>query len=212
MVKVAIMQPHFLPYYGFFSLMKEADIFILLDNVQFSKQSWQQRNKVQIDGKDKWLTVPIIQKTERGLDDYLQPRMTSKKLIKDVQLADHSVIYAMQNMLKLEFNYQLVFSPLFDLLSIDLVNILDIRDRLGIKTPILLASLLQETDIVKLTETVGGTEYISTGGSRVYFDDELENRFMNKGVTVKFNDYEPDYSIVQYLDNKKYLKDRGVIA
>ena len=210
MVKVAIMQPHFLPYYGFFSLMKEADIFILLDNVQFSKQSWQQRNKVQIDGKDKWLTVPIIQKTERGLDDYLQPRMTSKKLIKDVQLADHSVIYAMQNMLKLEFNYQLVFSPLFDLLSICLVNILDIRDRLGIKTPILLASLLQETDIVKLTETVGGTEYISTGGSRVYFDDELESRFMNKGITVKFNDYEPDYSIVQYLDNKKYLKERGL--
>ena len=210
MVKVAIMQPHFLPYYGFFNLMKEADIFILLDNVQFSKQSWQQRNKVQIDGKDKWLTVPIIQKTERGLDDYLQPRMTSKKLIKDVQLADHSVIYAMQNMLKLEFNYQLVFSPLFDLLSIDLVNILDIRDRLGIKTPILLASLLQETDIVKLTETVGGTEYISTGGSRVYFDDELENRFMNKGVTVKFNDYEPDYSIVQYLNDKKYLKERGL--
>jgi len=190
--------------------MKEADIFILLDNVQFSKQSWQQRNKVQIDGKDKWLTVPIIQKTERGLDDYLQPRMTSKKLIKDVQLADHSVIYAMQNMLKLEFNYQLVFSPLFDLLSIDLVNILDIRDRLGIKTPILLASLLQETDIVKLTGIVGGTEYISTGGSRCYFDDELENRFMNKGITVKFNDYEPDYSIVQYLNDKKYLKERGL--
>lgn len=211
MVKVAIMQPHFLPYYGFFNLMKEADIFILLDNVQFSKQSWQQRNKVQIDGKDKWLTVPIIQKTERGLDDYLQPRMTSKKLIKDVQLADHSVIYAMQNMLKLEFNYQLVFSPLFDLLSIDLVNILDIRDRLGIKTPILLASLLQETDIVKLTGIVGGTEYISTGGSRCYFDDELENRFMNKGITVKFNDYEPDYSIVQYLNDKKYLKERGLI-
>jgi len=210
-VKVAIMQPHFLPYYGFFNLMKEADIFILLDNVQFSKQSWQQRNKVQIDGKDKWLTVPIIQKTERGLDDYLQPRMTSKKLIKDVQLADHSVIYAMQNMLKLEFNYQLVFSPLFDLLSIDLVNILDIRDRLGIKTPILLASLLQETDIVKLTGIVGGTEYISTGGSRCYFDDELENRFMNKGITVKFNDYEPDYSIVQYLNDKKYLKERGLI-
>ena len=210
MVKVAIMQPHFLPYYGFFNLMKEADIFILLDNVQFSKQSWQQRNKVQIDGKDKWLTVPIIQKTERGLDDYLQPRMTSKKLIKDVQLADHSVIYAMQNLLKLEFNYQLVFSPLFDLLSIDLVNILDIRDRLGIKTPILLASLLQETDIVKLTGIVGGTEYISTGGSRVYFDDELENRFMNKGITVKFNDYEPDYSIVQYLNDKKYLKERGL--
>ena len=204
------MQPHFLPYYGFFNLMKEADIFILLDNVQFSKQSWQQRNKVQIDGKDKWLTVPIIQKTERGLDDYLQPRMTSKKLIKDVQLADHSVIYAMQNMLKLEFNYQLVFSPLFDLLSIDLVNILDIRDRLGIKTPILLASLLQETDIVKLTGIVGGTEYISTGGSRCYFDDELENRFMNKGITVKFNDYEPDYSIVQYLNDKKYLKERGL--
>ena len=37
----AIMQPTYLPWIGYFNLIKQADIFIILDDVQFSKQSWQ---------------------------------------------------------------------------------------------------------------------------------------------------------------------------
>ena len=46
MKKVAIMQPTFLPWIGYFSLIDKVDEFIFLDNVQFDKRSWQQRNKI----------------------------------------------------------------------------------------------------------------------------------------------------------------------
>ena len=45
MTKVAIMQPTYLPWAGYFGLMMASDIFIFLDNVQFEKRGWQQRNQ-----------------------------------------------------------------------------------------------------------------------------------------------------------------------
>ena len=44
MKNISIMQPTFLPYVGFFALMDYVDEFVFLDNVQFDKRSWQQRN------------------------------------------------------------------------------------------------------------------------------------------------------------------------
>ena len=197
MCKVAIMQPHFLPYYGFFKLMKEADKFILLDNVQFSKQSWQQRNKVNIDGKDTWLTVPVKQKMGQ--------------LINEVEIDDHDKMYHMQNELKEKLNYSLDFKQKYTLLDVNLTNIVQIKNMLNIDTEILNASPMGEKDIVKLCEMVGATQYISTGGSRVYFDDNLENEFLKRNIAIKFNDYDPDYSIIQYLNDKEYLKEKELI-
>ena len=44
--RLAIMQPTFLPWMGYFGLIEQVDLFLLLDTVQFSKQSWQQRNSI----------------------------------------------------------------------------------------------------------------------------------------------------------------------
>ena len=197
MVKVAIQQPTFIPYAGYFQLMKEADVFILLDNVQFSKQSWQQRNKVSINDKDVWLTVPVVHK--------------HGQLIKDVQISDAGKVYNIDKKLQDNFNYYLLMSRGFNLFELNMANILKIRNILGIDTDIKVASAIGETDIVKLTKLMGGTEYISTGGSRVYFDDSLENRFLSEGISITFRDFEPDYSIAQYLDDSEYLREKGLI-
>lgn len=56
----AVMQPTYLGWCGYFGMLDRADIFVLLDTVQFSRQSWQQRNRVRIrDGREVWLTVPV---------------------------------------------------------------------------------------------------------------------------------------------------------
>ena len=60
--KVAIMQPTFLPWLGYFALIDSVDEFILLDNVQFDKRSWQQRNKILSNNVPMWLTVPVLSK------------------------------------------------------------------------------------------------------------------------------------------------------
>ncbi len=60
MTIVAIHQPNYLPWLGYFAKMARADVFVFLDDVQFSKQSY--INRVQIlrdDGCSRWLTVPV---------------------------------------------------------------------------------------------------------------------------------------------------------
>jgi hypothetical protein len=56
----SIMQPTFLPWIGYFDLVDQSDIFVFLDNVQFKKRSWQQRNKVRTPSGLEWLTVPTL--------------------------------------------------------------------------------------------------------------------------------------------------------
>lgn len=56
---VAIMQPTYLPWIGYLDLIDQADRFVLLDTVQFERQSWQNRNRIKTAQGVKWLTVPV---------------------------------------------------------------------------------------------------------------------------------------------------------
>lgn len=56
----AVMQPTFLPWIGYFDLIDQVDVFVLLDTVQFEKQSWQQRNRVRSASGLEWITVPVF--------------------------------------------------------------------------------------------------------------------------------------------------------
>jgi hypothetical protein len=58
-MRIAIMQPTYLPWLGYFNLMAQADRFVFLDDVQFSKQSWQQRNRIIDNDRLLWLSVPV---------------------------------------------------------------------------------------------------------------------------------------------------------
>ena len=58
-MKIAIMQPYFFPYIGYFQLMNAVDEFVIYDNIQFSKRGWINRNRVLINGKDEYITIPL---------------------------------------------------------------------------------------------------------------------------------------------------------
>ena len=60
MTKAAIMQPTYLPWCGYFGLIDIVDIFVIYDDVQFEKRSWQQRNKIKTTSGSQWLTVPVL--------------------------------------------------------------------------------------------------------------------------------------------------------
>src|SRR3954470_10034872 len=57
---VAIMQPYFLPYLGYFRLFAASDLFVVYDCVQFPRRGWVHRNRV-VDrtGTERWLTLPL---------------------------------------------------------------------------------------------------------------------------------------------------------
>jgi len=59
-LKVAISQPSYLPWCGFFDLVDQVDQFVLLDDAQFVKQSWHQRNRIKSSSGLQWLTVPVV--------------------------------------------------------------------------------------------------------------------------------------------------------
>jgi hypothetical protein len=64
-VKIAIAQPTYLPWLGYFDLLDQADRFVFLDSVQFEKRSWQQRNRIKTPNGLQWLTVPVLSRGRR---------------------------------------------------------------------------------------------------------------------------------------------------
>ncbi len=58
-MKVAIMQPYFMPYIGYFQLMNSVDTFVVYDNIQFSKKGWINRNRILVNGQDQFISIPL---------------------------------------------------------------------------------------------------------------------------------------------------------
>ena len=76
---VAILQPGYLPWLGFFDQMQQADVFVYLDDVQFDKHGWRNRNRIKTpNGQASWLTVPI------------RHRGKGKPLINEIEIDEQS--------------------------------------------------------------------------------------------------------------------------
>src|SRR6267378_1861830 len=58
-MKVAIMQPYFFPYIGYFQLIGSVDLFVIYDNIKYTKRGWINRNRILRDGADCVFTVPL---------------------------------------------------------------------------------------------------------------------------------------------------------
>ena len=58
-MRLAIMQPYFLPYIGYYQLIAAADIFIVYDNIKYTKKGWINRNRILQNGKDVLFSLPL---------------------------------------------------------------------------------------------------------------------------------------------------------
>jgi len=58
-MRLAIMQPYIFPYIGYFQLINSVDKFVLYDNIQFTKKGWINRNRVLVNGRDEYFTLPL---------------------------------------------------------------------------------------------------------------------------------------------------------
>ena len=76
-MKIACMQPYFLPYIGYWQLINAVDKFVILDDVQYITKGWINRNKIYINGNDQWFTIPL-------------ECASRNKLINEIKILPHS--------------------------------------------------------------------------------------------------------------------------
>ncbi|MBF0625198.1 MAG: WbqC family protein [Magnetococcales bacterium] len=198
MTVVAIMQPTYLPWAGYFGLMDRVDRFVLLDSVQFDRRSWQQRNRIKTAHGPQWLTVPVHSK---GLRDQTigAVRIDTGRDFPKAHLVGLRTAYGKTPFFRELFPQveEILTRPREHLADLTIEIITWARDLLGIRTPLDRSSTLAATGakaelLAALCLEVGADRYLSPPGSRDYLDDS--DAFDRQGIPVDYFHFQhPEY-------------------
>jgi len=194
---VAIHQPNFLPWLGYLHRMVQADLFILLDHVQFERRNYQNRTRIRLDDHEHWLTVPVQQHSqhERIIDkliDHPAPEETrwwGSDMIRTLRHAYRDALFLDPYVHHLRDILETRPERLVDL---DLAMLEFLRKAFAIETPMLRSSTLKVAGtksnlILNLCREVGADTYLAgMGGSREYLDREA---FAQAGVNIVWQEY-----------------------
>jgi hypothetical protein len=196
--RVAIVQSNYIPWKGYFDLINAVDEFILLDDVQYTRNDWRNRNRIKTANGVAWLTIPVRttgRRTQRVLDAQIaDPRWASahwKTLRQSYCRAPFFDVYA--NTLA-ETYAQCTFERLAE---INACFIRVICGLLGIETPISRSDAYDRMEgrtngLVEICRQAGASEYLSGPRARAYLD---ESAFTRQGIEVTYADYAayPEY-------------------
>lgn len=188
---VAVHQPQYLPWLGYFDKIDRADIFVLLDNVQFKKNEWQNRNRIKTANGWQWLTVPVM---------YKYPQLINEVEINNKDKWRHRQRQAIISNYKkasywslLEEFFEEIFSSEWQYISqLNIHVVKRLAGLLGITTPIHVASELGEFPedpddrLIALTKHFDADIYLAGGGGKGYMDME---KYTQSGVKVIFQEY-----------------------
>jgi len=199
MVSVSIHQPNYLPFIGFFQKMALSDIFIILDTVQFSKDSYTQRTRIRTKDGCIWLTIPINKKYNfKPIQDVLLPDDNNwLKKHKMSLLSNYSKCKFVDE--KFIDEYYSDCGKFKTLKEFNEIGIYYLKNKFEINTNIIKASdlnidnSLKSTDLlIDIIKKVGGDTYISGSGGAKYLD---ESKFANNKLALKYFKFEPfEYS------------------
>jgi hypothetical protein len=193
-----IMQPTYLPWIGYFDLMDRADVFVLLDTVQFEKQSWQQRNRIKTgDAGSKWLTVPVVQSLDQKFSAVRIETSNPwrRKHWRTIDQYYRQAPFWKQYSEALSALYSREWDVLFDW---NVAVITHLKERFGIKTKVVRASQLPVSGdkvglLVSICHSVKAEVYLSPAGSADYIEEN--NVFASEGISLLYQQYtHPVYS------------------
>lgn len=189
MTRVVISQPMYFPWPGFFEQMMLADVYIWLDDAQFSKGSFTNRIQVNINGQRKWMTIPLEGKGTLTSIAELRPAGSSWIASHREMLRQSlSGLPAMVDALDI-FDRTTSEASLVDCLiqsaalSASYIGISPARVLRSSEMGVTGSSWQRVLDLVK---AVGGTEYITGHGAAAYMDHEA---FEREGVGVEYMEY-----------------------
>jgi len=186
-----IHQPQYLPWMGYFDKADRADVFILLDDVQFKKNDWQNRNKIRTPQGAQWLTVPV-------LHDFGQ-KINEVKINNQIKWREAHLKALRMNYRKAPFydKYIGVFEHVYGqewdfLVDINKYLIKKLVDLLGIQTKIVMSSEFQVSAestqrLIDLCKKVDADAYIAGADGGQYMD---LSKFEASGVQVMTQDFQ----------------------
>ena len=187
--KVAIMQPYLFPYIGYFQLIAAVDVFVLYDNIKYTKKGWINRNRMLQNGKDVMFSLPL--KSDSDYLNVCQRELSTDfnrdKLLNQLKGAYRRAPYFEQTFPLIEEIVQHENQNLFLFLQHSIVKTCA---HLGITTEIRNSSdiaidhtLKNQNKVLALCEAVGASTYVNAiGGIELY----SKKTFRDKDIDLKF--------------------------
>lgn len=188
-MKLAIMQPYFLPYIGYFNLISASDVFVIYDNIKYTKKGWINRNRLLMNNADATFSLPLrkgndsLDVIERDLAD----EYNGQKLLNQFNGAYAKAPYYKQNLQLMEriflhedrnlFNF--IFSSIKEILRhLDISRDIKVSSTLNVDP-----NLKAQDKVIAICKALGADTYINPiGGMELYSAPE----FAANGIDLRF--------------------------
>lgn len=184
---IGIMQPYFMPYIGYFQLMKAVDKYIIYDDVNYIKGGWVSRNYLLINGEKKMFTITLKEASPNKLFNEIEIKDDFKKLMKTLQLNYSKSVNFKEAMVLME---RIISFPNKQLSQFIANSFQEILNYLSIDTELILSSNIYKKNTLKGQEKVlnicnilgANTYYNAVGGQELY----SKEKFKENGIMLNF--------------------------
>lgn len=197
MTRVAIIQPNYIPWKGYFDIMHGVDVFVFLDDVQYTLRDWRNRNRIRApDGSSRWISVPTVGGRNQRIADVRIDR-SQDWARKHCETLRHS--YGRTPFFARYFPefVEIACADWSHLADLDIALTRRIAGWLGLEPRYHRSSELRPTGLrderlIELVRRVEGTVYRSGPSARAYIRPEA---FSAAGIQLVYHDYAgyPEY-------------------
>ncbi len=217
MMKLAVMQPYIFPYIGYFQLIQAVNTFVFYDDVNYIKGGWINRNRILMNGKDFFLTVPCQKASpNRQIKDILfdRNRPEFQNLLKNIYQAYRKAPY-FENIYPI--TEAILNTDAETISELAIQSIIQVSDYLKLNRLFKVSSCdfaetkgMDRTDrLIEICRMQGATQYINAVGGielydKTYFKNAgIELSFIKTDSTIRYkqgkNDFVPWLSIIDVL-------------
>ena len=221
-MKVAIHQPNYLPYLGYFKKMQECDMFVYLDDCQFSNNQFHHYNKINTEKGPVTLKVPVIYHFGDKIKDV---KIDNSKNWRDKHIYEIAMAHYMDfDFYELREIAEIIGKEQEYLADLNIKLIESIKKGFGIKCETIRSSELgiestSQQRIIDICKKLGADTYLSGNGAKAYQVDEeyekngitieyvkpYDEEYVKAGYKIGKGNYEPNMSVVDYIANGGYI-------
>jgi hypothetical protein len=179
-MKVAIMQPYFLPYISYFQLINAVDVFVIYDDVNYIKKGWINRNTILLNGKGFLFNIPLQEMSQNKAINQIHIEENSKwkkKLLKTITLSYKKAPFFAEVFPIIE---NIIEQEEKNLAKFITYSLTEICNFLSIKTNIVISSDIEKNNnlkgqhkIIEICKKVRGDNYINAIGGVVLYDKDV---------------------------------------